>query len=174
MPKETSVVRLLRHLATHADTLLVDIEEDDVAMLDGDLESVVMRYQHGDCHILTAAIKSVAMGRIEATPVLFLGEGSGIPIHSAIRIGDRILDAGGIWSVEAAIEKQSQLARRNLQEGVRMEEATLVSIIALTDADVDELADALEEMELVAEHLLGCLPTQAREPAPERRARRAR
>ena len=73
-----------------------------------DVESVIMRFGHGDCHDLTLALMERAGFK---SAIVIMTEESKMPIHSCVLIDDNTtLDAYGVNSIERTLERYKDLA----------------------------------------------------------------
>jgi hypothetical protein len=82
------------------------------AMGDPDIESIVSRYGHGDCHHLTAHLCRV----YNLKPYLIIGKDSGRDVHSFAGFGKYTLDAYGISTLEKTQFRYGKLCQRTLGE----------------------------------------------------------
>ncbi len=98
--------------------MIKDLEPLLDAILDDenyDAESAIMRFGHGDCHLLTWALHSTYN-----LPILVIyGDSSGLDVHSCVLLNETTtLDGYGINTIERTMERYGKLASVNRKEGV--------------------------------------------------------
>lgn len=77
-----------------------------------DIEELVLRYGHGDCHDLTFSLNELYQLKMIA-----IVSKSGLPIHSCVLINDNLtLDAYGINTLETTLKRYNKLCIDNIQE----------------------------------------------------------
>lgn len=99
------------------------IAEIDDSLNKNDIESVMMRFGHGDCHDLTRALSL----KYNLPCMMVVGMG-GMPVHSFVVLDGLALDAYGLNPLETVLARYSALWRLHAEEDVR-----------LTSTDVDTL-----------------------------------
>lgn len=104
------------------------------AMSDPDIESIVSRYGHGDCHHLTAHLCKV----YNLKPYLITGKDSGRDVHSFVGLGKYTLDAYGISTLEQTQSRYGSLCQRTLNERPITVPVDRQAFLSVRDNDMDE------------------------------------
>ena len=119
-----------------------------------ELEYILLRYGHGDCHLL-----SLALHERHGFPLKLLRTArSGFPIHSYVVSDNLCVDAYGINSAEKTFERYRQFARENYSESLVCVDIDANTLQELCSVDERELQDALTDFSVLLKRFNIALP----------------
>jgi len=118
-----------------------------------DVESVIMRFGHGDCHDLTLALMDTCGFEYG---LVVMGERTKTIIHSCVMLNDKTtLDAYGVNTVEKTSERYGELSRINLGEKalVKCVNRNWFAKKGLEPSDLESAGDILAEFQVVLDYI---------------------
>lgn len=135
----------LKRLQDGSIPVLAESLEDMGWLGDPDLETIGMRYLHGECHVWTQALQDLVP---TAEIGVVMAEETGIA-HSFLIIPEtgKALDAGGLWDVETLRVRWEEL----MGEDCTIEKITREALENWDFCEEDEIEDAQADFSLWVE-----------------------